>query len=60
VLVDRDENGNIVTKLFAGQQDSDSMLTILGYTGNNSAAKELEEQKATALDLEAQTELAHS
>lgn len=31
VLVDLDENGNITTELFAKQQDSDSMLQILGY-----------------------------
>jgi arginine decarboxylase len=32
VLVDRDEEGNITTKLFATQQNSNSMLHILGYT----------------------------
>ena len=31
VLVDRDENGNIVTKLFAEEQTEESMLKILGY-----------------------------
>jgi arginine decarboxylase len=31
VLVDRDENGNVVTKLFAKEQSEESMLKILGY-----------------------------
>jgi arginine decarboxylase len=31
VIVNRDEEGKIVTKLFAPEQDSDAMLKILGY-----------------------------
>lgn len=31
VLVDKDEDGNITTKLFAEEQTSESMLKILGY-----------------------------
>lgn len=31
VLIDRDENGKITTQLFAPEQDSESMLKILGY-----------------------------
>lgn len=31
VLIDLDENGNVVTSLFAKEQDSESMLKILGY-----------------------------
>jgi arginine decarboxylase len=31
VLIDRDKDGKITTKLFAEEQDSDSMLKILGY-----------------------------
>ncbi|ADR23218.1 arginine decarboxylase [Marivirga tractuosa] len=31
VLVDKDEEGNITTKLFAEEQTSESMLKILGY-----------------------------
>ncbi len=31
VIIDRDENGDIVTRLFAPEQTSDSMLKILGY-----------------------------
>jgi arginine decarboxylase len=32
VLIDRDEDGNITTELFAPEQDSESMLKILGYS----------------------------
>jgi len=31
VLIDRDEEGNVTHKLFAGEQSSDSMLKTLGY-----------------------------
>ncbi len=31
VLIDRDENGDIVTKLFAKEQSAKSMMKILGY-----------------------------
>lgn len=31
VIINRDENGEIVTQLFAQEQDSESMLKILGY-----------------------------
>jgi arginine decarboxylase len=31
VIVDRDAEGKIITKLFAPEQDSDAMLKILGY-----------------------------
>jgi arginine decarboxylase len=32
VLIDRDEDGEVVTKLFAKEQDSETMMKILGYT----------------------------
>jgi len=32
IIINKDENGNIVSKLFAPEQESDSMLKILGYT----------------------------
>ena len=31
VLIDRNEDGNLVTSLFAEQQTSEQMLSILGY-----------------------------
>lgn len=31
ILIDRDENGNVVTKLFSKEQSSKSMLKTLGY-----------------------------
>lgn len=31
ILIDRDEKGEVVTKLFAPEQDSESMLKTLGY-----------------------------
>lgn len=31
VIIDRDQRGTITTKLFRGEQDSESMLQILGY-----------------------------
>ena len=34
ILIDRDEDGNLVTELFAEQQSSDDLLNILGYGKN--------------------------
>jgi arginine decarboxylase len=31
VLIDRNEDGEVTTKLFAGEQSSESMLRVLGY-----------------------------
>lgn len=31
ILIDRDENGEITTKLFAEQQTAEQLLKILGY-----------------------------
>lgn len=31
ILIDRDENGNIVTRLFSQQQTSENLLSLLGY-----------------------------
>ncbi|MFO8147073.1 MAG: arginine decarboxylase [Bacteroidota bacterium] len=35
ILINKDENGNIVTSLFSEQQTSDDLLKILGYSSNN-------------------------
>lgn len=35
ILIDRDENGELKTRLFSGQQSADEMLDILGYNGKN-------------------------
>lgn len=40
VLVDRDEEGKIVTSVFADAQDADSMLKILGYGRDHVASGE--------------------
>ena len=50
VLIDRDEDGNLITKLFAEQQTSEDLLKILGYEKNqnnttNSPVYELESAK---------------
>ena len=43
VLIDRDENGKLVTSLFAPQQTSEQLLSILGYNkANNSNEKKQE------------------
>ena len=58
VLVDRDEDGNIITRLFAPQQGSEGMLDILGYT-----PKPPDDQQVIGdqtIDIEAVEELAHS
>lgn len=34
ILIDRDENGEITTRLFSEQQNSEDMLSILGYDRN--------------------------
>jgi arginine decarboxylase len=31
IIVDKDDDGNVTTRLFAPEQDSESMLKILGY-----------------------------
>ncbi|MCH4822122.1 arginine decarboxylase [Gramella lutea] len=35
ILIDRDENGELTTRLFSEQQNSEDMLNILGYNRNN-------------------------
>ncbi|MBT8295214.1 MAG: arginine decarboxylase [Gramella sp.] len=35
ILIDRDENGELSTRLFSEQQNSEDMLNILGYDRNN-------------------------
>ncbi|MBT8296068.1 MAG: arginine decarboxylase, partial [Gramella sp.] len=35
LLIDRDENGELTTKVFSEQQNSEDMLSILGYSRNN-------------------------
>ena len=35
ILIDRDENGELTTRLFSEQQNSEDMLSILGYDRNN-------------------------
>ena len=35
ILINKDENGNIVTSLFSEQQTSEDLLKILGYSSNN-------------------------
>ncbi|MBO3098681.1 type III PLP-dependent enzyme domain-containing protein [Gelidibacter pelagius] len=35
ILIDKDENGKLTTKVFAEQQKSEDLLDILGYNDNN-------------------------
>ena len=35
ILIDRDENGELTTRLFSEQQNHEDMLSILGYDKNN-------------------------
>jgi len=56
VLVDRDEQGNIVTRLFADQQGSDSMMSTLGYARNEESTP----LNPAEMDMEAVEEMAHS
>ncbi|GAA4312653.1 decarboxylase [Pontixanthobacter gangjinensis] len=35
ILIDRDENGELTTRLFSEQQNAEDMLNILGYDRNN-------------------------
>lgn len=39
ILIDKDENGNITTKLFSEQQTSEDLLSILGYSKNGNIKK---------------------
>ncbi len=41
VLIDIDEKGDLVTELFADEQDSESMLQILGYGKQRKAPEPL-------------------
>ncbi|WP_299228335.1 arginine decarboxylase [uncultured Psychroserpens sp.] len=41
ILIDRDNNGNITTKLFSEQQKSEDLLKILGYEDKNKKEKSL-------------------
>src|SRR5690606_27723126 len=43
VLIDRDENGNITTELFAEEQTEESMLKILGYRSRRNSPESLQE-----------------
>ncbi len=40
ILIDRDEEGNITTEVFAQQQTSDQLLGILGYAAKNAGETE--------------------
>jgi arginine decarboxylase len=42
VIIDRDEDGNITTELFAGEQKSETMLKILGYDTTQEPAEVME------------------
>lgn len=57
VLIDLDENGNLTTELFAEQQNSESMLKILGYRSKRKTAELLlvqDESKNFEIQNEAQ------
>jgi arginine decarboxylase len=41
ILIDKDENGNITTKLFSEQQKAEDLLKILGYEMNPIAKAEV-------------------
>ncbi|PXX30539.1 arginine decarboxylase [Arenibacter sp. ARW7G5Y1] len=43
ILIDKDENGNITTKLFSEQQKAEDLLKILGYEMNLSGNSEVSE-----------------
>lgn len=47
VIIDLDEDGNIVTKLFSEEQKSDTMLNILGYGEPKETGKKVIKTKAT-------------
>jgi hypothetical protein len=49
-----------VTRLFANQQGSDSMLHILGYDQNIASETKEEIPNGQVIDIEAEEELAHS
>lgn len=42
ILIDRDQNGNLTTKLFSEQQKSEDLLKILGYQTDNDQTVEIE------------------
>jgi arginine decarboxylase len=46
VLINMDENGNLTTELFAEEQDSESMLKILGYNNQRTSKPELLSKEA--------------
>lgn len=58
VIVDRDAEGNITTRLFAPEQDSEVMLRILGYNPapDVPSTTEIEAEKAESMSSEEQSE----
>ncbi len=56
VLIDRDENGNLVTSLFAPQQTSEQLLSILGYNKTTNSNEKKHEAKTNKASLIQQSE----
>jgi len=59
VLVDKDENGRIVTRVFANEQNSDSMLRILGFKDDSYVLPDNKTEKE-GTDVETEEELAET
>jgi arginine decarboxylase len=57
--VDRDEEGKITTRVFASEQNSDSMLKILGFKDESYITSEPKTEQETAV-LEREEELAET
>lgn len=51
VLIDRDEEGRIVTRVFADSQDAESMLKILGYGRDESESQRVLERSNHVRDV---------
>jgi arginine decarboxylase len=60
VLVDRDEEGRITTRVFAEEQNSESMLRILGFKEESFTAPETTRKESEKAPVETEEELAET
>ncbi|MHA8053522.1 type III PLP-dependent enzyme domain-containing protein [Aquirufa sp. Wall-65K1] len=58
VIIDRLEDGTVTTRLFSEEQNSSSMLNILGYNQPNTLTSEEELNTKIELEIKAKTKLA--
>ena len=58
MIIDRLEDGTVTTRLFSEEQNSSSMLNILGYNQPVSIQQEEDLKAKSALEIKSKTKLA--